>query len=408
MGPLGTANANTAWQSTTAAAPTVGTTSITFARVGGLGGSQFAVAGGTADALTATFGILPALVDGLQFSVRATSANATATPTFNPNSLGALTICKLGGAALRAGDIAGAGHELILRYRASPARYELLNPKGLASVVPGSNVTVDATDPFNPVVASTAAGIGLKGRLAAYANLPSSGNTAGDAYVLDSDSLIYVWNGTAWPSSGSGIRVSTSTDTPPKIADFATVVGSGCTLTDKIARLDVLLPNTVFMHALYKTCPAPPYTVDAHVLLNVPSVAGSDAVVAGLALTDGTKVRGYYMGFWGPSGATDKLSIDSWTNATTFGAQVSFQTLFKQFVCADHYVRITDDGATRRFWISADGKRYFQVYSEATNTYVTPVRCGLFFHNVNTTGTTAAKVSVLHFKITDSVLGDAP
>lgn len=205
VGPLGTANANTAWQSTTAAAPTVGTTSITFARVGGLGGSQFAVADGTADALTATFGILPALVDGLQFSVRATSANATATPTFNPNSLGALTICKLGGAALRAGDIAGAGHELILRYRASPARYELLNPKGLASVVPGSNVTVDTTDPFNPVVASTAMGIGLKGRLAAYVNLPSSGNTAGDAYLLDSDSLIYIWNGTSWPASGAGL-----------------------------------------------------------------------------------------------------------------------------------------------------------------------------------------------------------
>lgn len=206
VGPLGTANANTAWQSTTAAVPTVGTTSITFARLGGIGGSQFAVAGGTADALTATFGILPALADGLQFSVRAASANATATPTFNPNSLGALTICKLGGGALLAGDIAGAGHELILRYRASPARYELLNPRGLTSVVPGSNITVDTTDPFNPVVASTAASIALSGRVATYSALPGGlGPTdAGKAYLVDADGLIYVWSGTAFPASGAG------------------------------------------------------------------------------------------------------------------------------------------------------------------------------------------------------------
>lgn len=88
----------------------------------------FAAAGGTADALTAAFTpITTSLTDGLQHYVRAASANATTTPTYAPDSLPAHTITKFGGAALIAGDIQ-AGHELILRYRLSATRWELLNP----------------------------------------------------------------------------------------------------------------------------------------------------------------------------------------------------------------------------------------------------------------------------------------
>jgi hypothetical protein len=87
-----------------------------------------AVAGGSADVITATFTPAPVLADMMELNVRALAANATATPSFNPNGLGALTITKTGGVALAAGDIYGAGHELKFRYRASPARFELLNP----------------------------------------------------------------------------------------------------------------------------------------------------------------------------------------------------------------------------------------------------------------------------------------
>ena len=92
------------------------------------GAMHSAVAGGTADIITATFSPVPVLTDMMEFHVRASAANATTTPTFNPNALGALTITKTGGVALGAGDIYGAGHELKLAYRASPARYELMNP----------------------------------------------------------------------------------------------------------------------------------------------------------------------------------------------------------------------------------------------------------------------------------------
>ena len=86
--------------------------------------------GGTADAITANYTIpITTLVDGQLCYVRATAANATATPTFSPSALTARTIVKHGGAALVAGDIAADGHEIILRYDLTNTRWELMNPK---------------------------------------------------------------------------------------------------------------------------------------------------------------------------------------------------------------------------------------------------------------------------------------
>lgn len=88
----------------------------------------WAVAGGSANAITATYSPAISLSDGQLCFVRAGAANTTATPTFSPNGLTARTIVKEGGNALIAGDIAGAGHELVLRYLAASTRWELLNP----------------------------------------------------------------------------------------------------------------------------------------------------------------------------------------------------------------------------------------------------------------------------------------
>ncbi|OFZ67378.1 MAG: hypothetical protein A2V79_09205 [Betaproteobacteria bacterium RBG_16_56_24] len=91
---------------------------------------RWVAAGGTADAITANYTPdIYALVDGQLCFVRAGAANATATPTFAPDGLTAYTITLDGGAALSPGNIAGAGHELILRYNLANTRWELLNPK---------------------------------------------------------------------------------------------------------------------------------------------------------------------------------------------------------------------------------------------------------------------------------------
>ena len=90
----------------------------------------WAVAGGTADVITATF--LPSfseLIDGQFLAIRATAANATTTPTFSPNGLTARVITKTGGTPLAVGDINAAGHEVNLRYNLTGLRWEFLNSK---------------------------------------------------------------------------------------------------------------------------------------------------------------------------------------------------------------------------------------------------------------------------------------
>lgn len=87
------------------------------------------IAGGTSDAITATY--TPARgapQDGWLYAFRATAANATTTPTFAPDGNTAELITRFGGAAVAFGDIPGNLAESFVRYNAANTRYELLNP----------------------------------------------------------------------------------------------------------------------------------------------------------------------------------------------------------------------------------------------------------------------------------------
>lgn len=94
------------------------------------GPQNWVAASGTHDAITATYDPPPpaSFVDGMVLSFRATSANLTTVPTFNPNGLSSNVITKNGGQALAPGDIPGAGAEVALRWNEGASRWELLNP----------------------------------------------------------------------------------------------------------------------------------------------------------------------------------------------------------------------------------------------------------------------------------------
>ena len=109
--------------------------------------------GGTVDAVTAVHSpAFPALVNGMRSIVRAAGANTSATPTFAPDGLTAKTIVKENLAALLAGDITGAGHEIELIYNSTADKWILLNPKASgflaatqAEQEAGSSITVGTT-----------------------------------------------------------------------------------------------------------------------------------------------------------------------------------------------------------------------------------------------------------------------
>jgi len=138
----------------------------------------FTAATGTGDAITANFDPdIPALVDGMTLYVRASAANTVVNPTFAPNGLIAHPIKKFGGQPLVAGDITGAGAELILRYVSAFARWELLNPAYSATLaVPWAVAagTADAiTAAYTPAIGAFTDGLLLSFRASA-ANLTTT------------------------------------------------------------------------------------------------------------------------------------------------------------------------------------------------------------------------------------------
>jgi hypothetical protein len=94
---------------------------------------NWVVAGGTVDAITATYSpAITSLVDGQECCVRTSGTNTISTPTFSPNGLTARTIVKEGGGALADGDIP---HEMKLRYNLANTRWELQNPETKRSLI---------------------------------------------------------------------------------------------------------------------------------------------------------------------------------------------------------------------------------------------------------------------------------
>ena len=112
-----------------------------------------ASAGGTADAITATFSPAITLADQQKCCVVLGYANATTTPTFAPNGLTAHTITKTGGAALAAGDLPGASAAALLIYNLANTRWELMNPAvaGILELLTPTNIT--------PISAATGQGL---------------------------------------------------------------------------------------------------------------------------------------------------------------------------------------------------------------------------------------------------------
>jgi hypothetical protein len=107
--------------------------------------SAVAVAGGTANAITADFTPdIATLTHGMVVRVRAAAANSSTTPTFAPDAIAAKTIAKGANAALANGDIAGAGHWIELQYDQTLDKWVLNNPANGVVAVGGFQAS-DAT-----------------------------------------------------------------------------------------------------------------------------------------------------------------------------------------------------------------------------------------------------------------------
>jgi hypothetical protein len=75
----------------------------------------------------------------------------------------------------------------------------------------GSNGATGPTGPTGPTGAQgptgpqgvAGSGVTMQGSVAATGNLPSSGNSQGDAYIVQADDSLHLWDGSQWVSGGS-------------------------------------------------------------------------------------------------------------------------------------------------------------------------------------------------------------
>lgn len=120
--------------------------------VGNISTAHIATATGSADEITATFSPAITLSNGMVVYVRATAANTTTAPTFNPDNLGALPIVKGANVALAAGDIGGAGYWMILQYDQAFNKWVLQNP------ATGINIVIQSAMPVGTIIAYAGSG----------------------------------------------------------------------------------------------------------------------------------------------------------------------------------------------------------------------------------------------------------
>ena len=173
----------------------VGVVPSQYASQSGVQGNIYAIgtAGGTADAITASFSpAITTVTNGMTLSIRASLANLTSTPTFTPNSgtVTAHTIMKGNGQPVAPGDISGAGHWVDLTWDSTLTAWILLNPaQGVVTTgrllnvqifkTPGTT-TYTATPGTNSVVVEVqAAGAGGSGTNATGAGQTSAGGGGG-------------------------------------------------------------------------------------------------------------------------------------------------------------------------------------------------------------------------------------
>lgn len=230
----------------------IGTSWLPWAGDAAKGSSLYiAVGEGTSDAITATFDpAITELTNGLVVFVRALASNATTTPTFNPDGLGAATITKGTYQPLAVGDIAGNGYWMILQYDSTQGKWVLQNPAtGIASQdvsgkanVSLDNVTEDAGANLNSVGVRTVIDTYSSGT--SWYRKWSDGWVEQGGYATNVAGGVYITLPLAM-SNNQYFFSAISQET----GDNANIISYSATTTNTTLHLNAIMPNNAYSPA---------------------------------------------------------------------------------------------------------------------------------------------------------------
>lgn len=115
----------------------------------------------------------------------------------------------------------------------------------------------------------------------------------------------------------------------------------------------------------YKATPATPF--DIRIAMSA-VCQGTNFTVAGLFLSDGTKYLTYYISSNGTIHGSQLNTTTSWN--------VDFGTAYNWLTSPLTWIRVTDDGTTRNWYLSDNAESWMQVATESHTNWLTPTRYG--------------------------------
>lgn len=190
--------------------------------------------------------------------------------------------------------------------------------------------------------------------------------------------------------------------TAPLAADFTWVNQGSSTSADKTGRMLLTVPRSagLNMRGVVKSLPATPYTVTAALGAGLVGNSSESHLIA-LSLRDSGSGKIITWCLTADS-ANEYMRVLRFTNETSLSASPYVTNC--SIVGGLVWLRITDDGTDRRYWISGTGKDWSEIFTDTHTTFMTADQVGIFILN-NLTGTTL-KTPVPHFVVSGSVLGD--
>lgn len=198
----------------------------------------------------------------------------------------------------------------------------------------------------------------------------------------------------------------------PNLAHFVWYNQRSATATQQKNSIDILHldegstdRHSFLMRPLLKS---PPYTITTIFSWRGEGTSYSGSLFGLCIGASGANLRyqQFYVNADPAIGAVNMINIYS-SSPTVGGSKRAYMTpTFTNF----NYIgmRITDDGTTRKWWVSNNGKSWAPTYSEATNTDVTPTEVGFasYYSNANTSVSGNGRASVYHLSVVSSILGD--
>jgi hypothetical protein len=253
----------------------------------------------------------------------------------------------------------------------------------VVSVVAGTNVTVDDTDPANPIVSSTggtSSPLTTKGDVYTYDTAEQRLAVGTDGQVLTVDSSEPTGLKFATPSAGGSdiFYVGDPHFAPPKASDFPVSVNmAGQIFTD--TEVGLVLENTSSSadhRAQVKAMPSGVWAAKARLLLSF-SYENDDST--GLIIRD-SSAEGFITLRFVAEGTHFRVGVTKWNNAGGFAGH--YLTSVQVISRGNYFVEIEDDGVNFTFRIGADGESFRDLVSVPRLDHLSsPDQIGLFVHS---------------------------